>query len=367
MLLTAAMLLGGCRSEAPTAPQPETPTTATEEIRGVWVSYLELDGLLTGASPTDAAARLDGLLDTCKESGMNTVFFHARAHSDAYYASAVFPPAKVATALLASGFDPLGYAVDAAHKRGLTLHAWINPYRIGEDKANAVLNGDTGVFQKGGVWYYNPASPDARRAALDGVREILARYAVDGIHFDDYFYPAEMTAQAESFESVPDGIAVADWRRTQVDLLVSGVYGLAHAAGKPFGISPSALIDANRDNAYADVAAWMAGAGYIDYICPQIYFGFEHATRPFPKTLAAWEALPRREGVALIIGLALYKAGTDDPYAGDGRAEWREHDDIIARQVTAIRAGDAADGFVLFRFAHLTTAKQEMTNLKALL
>lgn len=366
--LAIAVLLGGCRSTTPPSPQTqEHPTAIDGEIRGAWVSYLDLDPLLAGAKPTDAAARLDGLLDTCKKSGMNTVFFHVRAHSDAYYRSAIFPPAESAAALLADGFDPLAHAVSAAHERGLAIHAWINPYRIGENKTTAALYGDTNIFQKNGVWYYNPASPDARRAVLDGVREILDRYAVDGIHFDDYFYPPGMAAQAEVFETVPDGITVADWRRAQVDLLVSGVYGLAHAAGRPFGISPSALIAANRDTAYADVAAWMAQAGYVDYVCPQIYFGFDNVAHPFKDTLAAWEGLPRREGVALYIGLALYKAGADDPYAGDGRAEWCEHDDILARQVTMLRASGAADGFVLFRFAHLTAADKEMTNLKAIL
>ena len=368
VILTAAVLLGGCRSTQTPAPQAEDPPSATaDEVRGVWVSYLDLDPLLAGVDPTEAAARLDTLLDTCKRYGMNTVFFHVRAYSDAYYASVVFPPAASAADLLAGGFDPLAHAVNAAHERGLAIHAWINPYRIGKEKTTAVLNSDTDTFQKDGVWYYNPASPDARRAVLDGVREILDRYAVDGIHFDDYFYPAGMTAQAEAFESVPDGIAVADWRRAQVDLLVSGVYGLTRESGRVFGVSPSALIRSNRDTAYADVAVWMAGAGYIDYICPQIYFGFDNTAHPFPETLAEWESLPRREGVALYIGLALYKAGTVDTYAGNGRTEWCEQDDIIARQVAAVRESGGADGFALFRYAHLTAAEQEMTNLLRIL
>lgn len=366
--LAIAVLLVGCRSTTPPSPQTQERPSATDgETRGVWVSYLDLDPLLAGARPTDAAARLDGLLDTCKKSGMNTVFFHVRAHSDAYYPSAIFPPAESATALLADGFDPLAHAVNAAHERGLAIHAWINPYRIGEDKTTAVLDGDTDIFQKDGVWYYNPASPDARRAVLDGVRDILDRYAVDGIHFDDYFYPAGMTAQAEGFETVPDGITVADWRRAQVDLLVSGVYGLTHAYGRVFGVSPSALIASNRVSAYADVAAWMAQAGYIDYVCPQIYFGFGNTAHPFNEVLATWEDLPRREGVELYIGLALYKADAVDTYAGDGHAEWCEHDDIIARQVTMLRASGAADGFALFRYAHLTAADKEMANLKTIL
>lgn len=365
--LGIAVLLGSCRNTKAPVPQADEHPTTVGELRGVWVSYLDLDPLLTGADPITAAARLDTLLDTCKDSGMNAVFFHVRAYSDAYYSSAVFPPAESAAGLLADGFDPLAHAVDAAHERGLAIHAWINPYRIGKDKEAAVLDDEEDIFQKDGVWYYNPASPAARRAVLNGVREILGNYAVDGIHFDDYFYPAGMAAQAEAFETVPDGIAVADWRRAQVDMLVSGVCGLTRADARVFGISPSALISSVRDTAYADVAAWMAQAGYIDYICPQIYFGFENTAHPFTETLAAWKSLPRHEGVALYIGLSLYKAGAVDTYAGDGCTEWCEHDDIIARQVATIRAGGAADGFALFRFAHLTAAQKEMTNLLRIL
>ena len=360
-VIAAAVLLGGCR-DASGGAQP--PDDAAQEMRGVWVSYLDLDALLNGADPSTAESRLDRLLDTCLEQGMNTVFFHVRAHSDAYYRSDVFPAADAAAALLDNGFDPLAYAVKAAHSRALSLHAWINPYRIGEDRSRAVV--DRGVFEQNGTWYYDPSDDTARRKVLDGVREILDRYAVDGIHFDDYFYPDGMPTQATSFEEIPSGVTVGDWRRWQVDALISAVYGLTHTRARLFGVSPTALIQTNREKAYADVALWLRQGGYVDYICPQIYFGFSHATNPFASSLAQWQALPRRPDVALYIGLALYKAGLPDNFAASGANEWCEHDDIIARQVQAARQS-GADGFVLFRYAHLTDAAQEMTHLKELL
>lgn len=339
-------------SSIPVVSDPAGSPAAPVELRGVWVSYLELEGLLTGADERRAQAQLDALMDTCKAQGLNTVFFHTRAHGDAYYASRAYPAAASAAGLLAAGFDPLAYAVAAAHARGLALHAWINPYRIGTDEARAVA----GIphFEKNGVWYYDPAAEAARGVVLDGVREILEGYAVDGVHFDDYFYPAGMSVAAESFETVPEGIAVDDWRRTQVDALISGVYGLCREHGKLFGISPAARIDYCRETLCADVALWMRQPGYIDYICPQIYTGFQHSSRPFPAVLEEWLALPRHEGLAFYGGLALYKAGLEeDMYAGNGRGEWAENHDILARQLRLLRQRQT-DGFVLFRYAQLT-------------
>jgi uncharacterized lipoprotein YddW (UPF0748 family) len=134
-----------------------------------------------------------------------------------------------------------------------------------------------------------------------------------------------------------------------------------------FGVSPQGNLS-NNEQLYADVAKWCAESGYIDYICPQIYFGFDHTAHPFTETLTGWESLPRHDSVALYIGLALYKAGIpDDPYAGSGRGEWSARRDIIARQVQTLRASGAADGFVLFRYAHLNAAVQETEHLQALL
>ena len=315
-------------------------------MRGVWLSYIELDDILYRASPQQAASAIAEAMETCAKNDLNTVFFHVRAHGDAYFPSATWPTAATAQSVVAAGFDPLACAVEEAHRRGISLHAWINPYRIG----TAATEGD--CFEKSGVWYYRPDSESVRQNLLDGVREILDNYAVDGIHFDDYFYPAGMAHEAEPFEDVPNGVSVADWRRTQVDTLVSGVYGLCRQHGRLFGVSPAADIDKNRTAAYADVTRWMAEAGYIDYICPQLYVGFRHEAKPFTALLTQWAHLPRRQGVKLYIGLALYKVGLEhDPYAGSGGAEWAQDADIIPRQIE--KAQEAADGYVLFRYGNL--------------
>lgn len=341
VICCGVLLCGGCRKASPTpTPTPAPSLVDDGKMRGVWLSYIELDEMLKGAHPASAIA---AAMAVCEAEGLNTVFFHIRAHGDAYFPSAVWPAAKTMTA----GFDPLQCAVEEAHKRGLALHAWVNPYRIGEKPAEAALS-----FEKNGVWYYAPSDPAVRQSVLDGVREILTHYDVDGIHFDDYFYPAGMAKTGESFEDIPTGADVTLWRQTQVDTLVSSVYGLCHQYGKTFGVSPIADHRRSAAEAYADVTRWMTEAGYIDYICPQLYVGFRHGTKPFLPLLAEWVALPRRKGIKLYIGLALYKVGLKhDPYAGTGAAEWATDEDIIPRQIEAVE--DVTDGYVLFRYGNL--------------
>lgn len=339
------VLCGGCRRKTPDTPAPSAPPPTESGMRGVWLSYIELDEMLD-TSPDQAAASIRHAMDRCATEGLNTVFFHVRAHGDAYYPSAVWPAATAARAVMEAGFDPLAQAVETAHEKGLALHAWINPYRLGDTPAEA-------AFEKSGTWYLDPANPTARQSVLDGVREILDRYDVDGIHFDDYFYPAGMAKKGEPFENIPPDTDVTAWRQTQVDALVSGVYGLCHQRGKVFGISPAADIERNRTVAYADVARWMTEPGYIDYICPQLYTGFRHQTKPFLSLLETWAALPSRDDVKLYIGLALYKVGlAHDPYAGTGADEWATDENIIPRQIEA--AIEKTDGYVLFRYGNLT-------------
>lgn len=324
------------------------------------MSFADLRTLLDGKTPVQAAATLDEAMDTCVEYGCNTVFFHVRSHNDARYNSCTYPLSSDAAALLGEGFDPLAYAVDAAHRHNLQLHAWINPYRIGATRPN----GDAPThFQKESTWYYAPSDPAARQLVLDGVREILDHYAVDGIHFDDYFYPSSMAEDGEAFEAIPNHTDVTAWRQSQVDMLISAVHGLCRSHGKIFGISPAANIEQTTKSG-ANVTRWLSQRGYVDYLIPQLYTGFLHETHPFPSLLSQWTALPRREDIRLYVGLALYKADSADSYAGSGRDEWMTHHDIIVRQ--ARLSADLTDGYAVFRYGFLTATSEEATRLKAL-
>lgn len=345
-----------------TAHQTTTRTTAptSSEMRGVWVSYIELDALLK-ANPTKAGlqAAVARLMADMRANGITDVYWIARANSDAYYTSSCFPAATRAAALLKAGADPLAIAVEAAHARGLKLHAWVNPYRVGKDKSNAACDD---VFSYGGKYYYIPTSEKAQTLILKGIREIVDGYAVDGIHFDDYFYPAGCAAETKKsdFERFTPGAgqSCGDYRRAAVSALVRSAYTVCHSrTGCVFGISPSHSLEKNREQYYADCGRWLAEKGYVDYLCPQVYFGLEHASAAFDRVADTWLSYPRSSGVKLYFGLGLYKAGLkNDQYAGSGRAEWCQRGDILKREVLFLRSRAKADGMAFYSYSYFDPA-----------
>lgn len=379
-------------SAASTTKRPTTtatrPTGETQEMRAVWMAFSDLNSLIGNKSVADAKKALDAAMKQIADFGLNTVIFHVRANSDAYYRSDLFKPAKSVKKQIDAGFDPLAYAITAAHQNGLALHAWINPYRIGADASYAACD-DT--FTYNNRHYYVPTSVEAQALILNGVRELMA-YDIDGVQFDDYFYPAGACDENQAAAFEKSGYAAyteaggtgtpGEWRRANVSALVRSVYSIVHQKKRcVFGISPANDVTKNYSQMYADVRLWMRTSGYVDYICPQIYFGLEHATAAFDKQTDLWCGYPRHASVSLYVGLALYKTGIyTDTYAGaSGKTEWADHTDVMARSVTYLRGTKAAGGFMLFRYAHLTAsaeretsfdksvAQKELDNLKKIL
>ena len=369
------------------------------EMRGVWVSYLDWNGWAKDEAGYKKA--MDQTLDLCVQKGLNAVFLQVRPDGDAMYPSQYFPWSKFASGKQGKnpGYDPLAYAVQAAHQRGLQLHAWINPYRItgylnrysdlcASNPAIAwAKDGDSSndrwVLCQNGEYYYNPAIPQVRQLIIDGVKEIVTNYEVDGIHFDDYFYPNLDDSKAETWFDYPEyqaggtSLSVAAWRRNNVNELVRGVY----SAGKSirpqalFGISPGGYLQNLRKDTrqVSDVDAWMTQSGYVDYLMPQIYWGFEAkqngqaAGYAFANCLNEWVTLKKKGNVKLYVGLALYKTGTD---AVDGNEvpEWQRYHDIMKREVQAGRATGQVSGYCFYDLSSLTraAAAEEVANVTAL-
>ena len=362
-------------------------------MSGAWVSFLELNMLFTeNNTPNAAKNAIDKLFVTLKDSGINTIFFHVRANSDAYYDSALFEPAAAAVPLLEAGLDPLAYAIESAHKNGMQLHAWVNPYRVGSKAEYTVI--DIPTFQNAaGAYYYVPTSTAAQELILQGVRELLQNYAVDGIQYDDYFYPSGVvtdsaaaafeTADYTAYRTAGGTLSVGDWRRENVNALIASTHTLTKNAGKVFGVSPAHDADTTYANAYADTKKWLSKSGYVDYLCPQIYFGFENTTAPFDGMVETWLSYPRHSSVTLCVGVPLYKIGLkNDPYAGDGKTEWIDHNDVMKRSVLYLRSVGIHNIFFYSatffdpdtcQVADFTTtndleiAKQEIQNLKTVL
>ena len=369
------------------------------EMRGVWVSYLDWNGWAKDEAGYKKA--MDQTLDLCVQKGLNAVFLQVRPDGDAMYPSQYFPWSKFASGKQGKnpGYDPLAYAVQAAHQRGLQLHAWINPYRItgylnrysdlcASNPAIAwAKDGDSSndrwVLCQNGEYYYNPAIPQVRQLIIDGVKEIVTNYEVDGIHFDDYFYPNLDDSKAETWFDSPEdqaggtSLSVAAWRRNNVNELVKGVYSAVKSIRPQasFGISPEGYLQNLRKDTrqFTDVDAWMTQSGYVDYLMPQIYWGFEAkqngqaAGYAFANCLNEWVTLKKKGNVKLYVGLALYKTGTD---AVDGNEvpEWQRYHDIMKREVQAGRATGQVSGYCFYDLSSLTraAAAEEVANVTAL-
>ncbi|HBE13465.1 MAG TPA: hypothetical protein DCY74_04780 [Clostridiales bacterium] len=333
-------------------PSPE------EEFRGVWVAATDIIALLSGKNDREAVIALDKLMDDCIAYHLNTVIFHVRVNSDAYYCSTIFKPAVAVQDLLSGGFDILSYAVEAAHKRGLDIHAWANPYRIGSNRENAVCQD---YIQYGSYYYYIPTSETAQAYIVSGMQEIVDRYDVDGLQYDDYFYtegtvsadkPADFETEYEIYRAGGGTLSVADWRREAVNSLIRRTYEVAHSKKEcVFGISPAYQVEKNYHQKYADVLLWMEKEGYVDYLMPQIYFGFENQTAPFIPTTQTWMGYKKDPSVRVYIGLALYKTGMkNDSNAGSGNSEWFSCQDIMLRQISYLQENNA-DGYCFFRYS----------------
>ncbi|MBQ9861476.1 MAG: family 10 glycosylhydrolase, partial [Clostridia bacterium] len=345
-----------------TTTQP-TLLTPSSEMRAAWVSYIELNTVFRGCSTAEKAkAAIDGILDTMEEFKLNTLFFHVRANSDAYYSSAYFKPAASVSKLISAGFDPLGYAVEAAHKRGIALHAWVNPYRAGMNTAY-LIDGIPTITDSSKRYYYVPSSTAAQQLILNGVRELVNNYAIDGIQYDDYFYPSDVldattvygyeSADYEAYQKNGGMLSIADWRRAAVDTLIAGTHTITKAKNRIFGVSPAINAENTYEKLYANPKKWMAESGYIDYICPQIYTGFEHSGSPFDKMTDAWLLYPRHSSVKLYVGIATYKAGLlSDTWAGNGKTEWATNTDILKRSVLYLRSKNVS-GMAFYSYSYL--------------
>lgn len=356
-----------------------------KEMRAVWFSYEDYASQLSYLDEISFRNKADDICKTIKSNGMNTLIFHVRAFSDAFYNSSYFGYSKYVcgTAGVSPGYDPLSIMCDIAHENSLDIHAWVNPYRIGSPKnvteSSVAYNwfhtyGSERICEVNGSWYYNPSSKEVRQYITEGVREIAENYAVDGIHFDDYFYPtAEESFDIQFYEASGTDLSLNEWRCENVNLLIKDTYDSIKKINPHilFGISPNADIEKNYTSYFADVRKWCNTEGYVDYIVPQIYFGYKNSTMPFDKVLSSWTQMctvPQ-----LYVGIASYKSGKEDKWAGEGKNEWLEETDICSRQIKDIRTSEKAKGFMLFCYTPVfsdsanESAKAELSNIKSLL
>ncbi len=343
-----------------------------DEVRAIWLSYLDLQPMFAGGTKESYRLALEEAMQNIKNLGMNTVMYQVRPFGDALYTSELFPSSYIVTGTegTALSFDPLDMAIDAAKSNGLRIEAWINPYRVRNAGSKMLLSNNNiaktwhadssrrVLKTSEGAMIYNPALDEVRSYIVSGVKEIIDHYAVDGIHFDDYFYPTTDTAFDEveylAFSYDDDTLTLDDYRRENVNKLIREVYQLVHSYNRDivFGISPQGNIDTNYNQLYVDVPLWLSANGYVDYICPQVYFGFNHSREPFEQTMDNWNALIKNN-VDLIAGLAVYKVGQEDKRAGDDKTEWIDSERILEQMINTAKSDNHYGGYALYRYDFL--------------
>ncbi|MFD6288090.1 glycoside hydrolase family 10 protein [Streptomyces sp. NPDC060205] len=327
-------------------------------LRGMWLATVANRDWpsKSGLSAAQQRAELLAHLDTAVERRLNAVIFQVRPTADALWASPFEPWAQYLTGVQGKdpGWDPLGTAVTEAHARGLELHAWFNPYRVANhtDPTRLVASHPARVHPDwivpyGGKLYYNPGLPEVRAFVQDAMLDAVKKYAVDAVHWDDYFYPYPVAGQVFDDDAAyaahggqfPDRAA---WRRNNIDRLVLETAARIKEVrpGTRFGISPfgvwrNATTDSlgsdsragvqTYDDLHADTRKWVRES-WIDYICPQLYWNIGFAAADYAKLVPWWSQVAQGTRTKLYVGEALYKAGDPaQPAAWQDPAELSAH------------------------------------------
>ncbi len=345
-LVLSVLIFSGCEL----CPDTKNP----DEITGMWISYLDLTTALKCESAKEFETEIGTMFENCKSLGVNTLFVHLRPFGDSFYPSEFFPLSDYCK----GDYDPLEIMVREAKKLNLSFHAWINPMRCMTMEEISSVPGKYAVKQ----WYdgksdcvieyndriyLNPGKQEVIDLIKNGVLEILDNYEVDGIHIDDYFYPANLPFETDNSD--------ADKRRENTDRMVKTLYDTTKEKGSVFSISPTGNMYYNHSVIYSDSKKWCSQYGYCDYIIPQLYYGFENESLSFEKALCEWCSASE---VKVLAGLAAYKMGNSDKYAGKGQNEWIENDDILLRQKEKAKEYENVSGVVYFRYGSFFENKE---------
>ena len=352
-----------------------------EKFRGIWVSSVyNIDYPSVNCVGTDSEKLRKSaleILDDCDKMGFNAVILQVRPTADALYKSSIFPWSKWLSGKEGvapdNNFDPLEFWVSEAHKRGMELHAWINPFRVtgavkkgadvlSEAAENNVLKNYPDYVVKytdsknDESYYLNPSLPEVRQLITEGAVEIVENYDVDGIHIDDYFYPGtDFDDDADFIKYGSKFSSKDDWRRNNIDSLIKEMSTKIHEADNTvqFGVSPSGIWANKSSNplgsdttgsesysrVYADTRKW-ASEGWIDYIAPQIYWSVGQKGSDYKILSDWWCEVVKNSTTKLYIGMADYKTvgvSSSNPFYNGNeiqkQMEMNDANDIIKGEI----------------------------------
>ncbi len=356
------------------------------EKRAIFISYIELGKYIKNNDVDSGKNNIKTMVKNIHDLGFDMILLQVRTFSDAIYDSNIYPWSSCVASEEGTnpGYDVLEYFIKEAHKEGIALHAWVNPYRVRttedvnsisqENPAFKYIDSDT-LYVGNGI-YYNPAKEEVIDLIADGVEEIVKNYDVDGILFDDYFYPNNEIDMDEYNLYIENNtyLTLEDYHLSNVNKMVEKVHNICKKYNKLFGISPDGNIENNYNKNYADVRRWGSSSSYVDYLMPQIYYGFYNETKAFKNVIDEWDSLITDKDVDLMIALAFYKVGLADNYAKSGVNEWIDNNDMIMREIVLSRNLNHYNGFSLFRYDYLfnrelqtSTTMKEIENMKQIL
>lgn len=345
------------------------PAHPKRQLRGVWIASVSNINWPSapGLTAEQQQAELTDLLDAAVRMRMNAVYLQIRPAADALYASPYEPWSQYLTGTQgkAPGYDPLAFAVAEAHSRNLELHAWMNPYRVSTQPDPSKLSPTHPArvhpdwcVEYGGQLYYNPGLPAVQDFDVQVITDVAGRYDIDGIHFDDYFYPYPVgtadfpddAAFAAHGTGYPDK---ATWRRANIDKLVSTLQSELRATKpwvkwgiSPFGIWRNQATDPlgsatnglqSYDALSSDTRGWVE-KGWLDYIAPQLYWNIGFPVAAYDVLLDWWSKVVDGTGTQLLIGQTVSKIGTSNPPAWLNPDEMPNH--LILNRQYPEAAGD---------------------------
>lgn len=349
------------------------------EFRGVWIAtVLNIDWPSSPGLPTrQQQNEIDQLLDYYHSMNFNAIILQVRPSSDALYPSSFEPWSEYLTGEQGKApnpfYDPLDYIIAGCHKRGMELHAWLNPFRVKQKNANDLIKGHVLTehpewgWEYGSKTYLDPGVPEAREYVINIVKDIVNRYDIDAIHFDDYFYPYPIKGlklpDAETFEKHGALYGSEDidvWRRSNINLFVKTVneeikqikpwmlLGIS-----PFGVWRNNADDENGsktmagitayDNLYADVLKWLK-MGWVDYVAPQLYWQFGHISADFTNLSEWWNS--HSYGRNIYVGHGLYRLTQPN-----SEPAWKNPLEL-PRQIVKVRDAANIKGSIWFSSNH---------------
>lgn len=348
-------------------PEENTPSTLPQkELRGVWVTTAwGIDWPMEEYNATAQKQKYIDYLNLLVENKMNAIFFQIRGMADAFYDSQYESWSKyiTGTAGVKPSYDVLGFLIEEAHKRDIQFHAWLNPYRISTraNKGSAFPLLDPKIpteltkdYEK--IRIYNPALPEVQTRITQIVKEIITKYDVDGIHMDDYFYPA-----LEASESMNDNAEyekygkaqfdnIADFRRNNVNVVIQNIQKtiIETRPDVIFSISPAVNMDSNYNTLFADVKKW-SKEGWVDVVIPQLYFATGTEESSFNQRLNLWSQYIYENH--LLVGYGIYKFG--DPAYG---SKFQSSEDL-QKQFDFAKTKPKVKGSVLYSVKYLVENK----------